>query len=79
MRVTCPGSALIHSPIATHEQNTLILLLMLSSLGSLLSAPPLRVAIVGAGAIGTEFALNHFGRQTGTVVEIGRASCRERV
>ena len=41
---------------------------MLSSLGSLLSVPPLRVAIVGAGAIGSEYALYHFGRATGTVV-----------
>ena len=30
--------------------------------------PLLRVAVVGAGSIGREFALHHFGDATGTVV-----------
>ena len=32
------------------------------------AAAPLRVAVVGAGSIGREFALNHFGPETGTTV-----------
>mmetsp|Transcript_7774 Transcript_7774/g.24998 ORF Transcript_7774/g.24998 Transcript_7774/m.24998 type:complete len:157 (-) Transcript_7774:324-794(-) len=41
-----------------------------------LFAPPLRVAVVGAGAIGGEFALRHFGRLTGTSV-VGVVDCNE--
>ena len=33
-----------------------------------MSASPLRVAVVGAGSIGREFALEHFGRTTQTRV-----------
>ena len=32
------------------------------------AAPPLRVCVVGAGSIGREFALHHFGPSTNTVV-----------
>ena len=32
------------------------------------SAAPLRVCVVGAGSIGREFALHHFGPSTNTVV-----------
>ena len=44
------------------------LIMRTTAVSALLTSAPLRVAVVGAGAIGSEFARNHFGRQTGTVV-----------
>ena len=39
-----------------------------SSTSTAAAAAPLRVAVVGAGSIGREFALHHFGPETGTTV-----------
>ena len=39
-----------------------------ATLAAAVSAAPLRVAVVGAGSIGREFALHHFGPSTNTVV-----------
>ena len=37
---------------------------------------PIRVAVIGAGAISTEFANKHFGTVTGTSV-VGVVDCNE--